>query len=80
MRVTTIPFDLPAWRVRMGWTQEEASDALGLSVHAYRRSEYRCKDRPGSPVAAPVAKLANLLERDYQYGKGPIEKAGPFFL
>lgn len=62
MKQTIVPFDLPAWRQRMQFTQATAAGALGLSLSGYTRAEYRCQDAPGKPVNATVAKLAQLLE------------------
>lgn len=56
-------FDLRGWRLRMGWTQDEAAHAVGLSLSAYRNAEYRSEDRPGAPVSAVLAKLCTLIEK-----------------
>ena len=63
MRTTTYPFKLREWRTRMGWTQRQAAEAVGLSLGAYRSAEYRAEDRPGSPVQATLVLLCRLLER-----------------
>jgi transcriptional regulator with XRE-family HTH domain len=64
MKTTTLPFDLRQWRYRMAYTQVQAAQAVGMSLGAYREAEYRCQDRPGSPCAATLAKLAQALERE----------------
>lgn len=62
MKVTTTPFDLRGWRLRLGWTQIQAAAELGLSAGGYIAAEYRNSDRPGFPCNATVAKLATMLE------------------
>lgn len=66
MKVTTISFDLYAWRVRMGTeypiTQAEAASLLGLSEAAYKRAERRGR-ASGAPCIKTHALLAQLLER-----------------
>jgi hypothetical protein len=72
MRVTTVPFSLREWRLRMMWTQEKAAAELYLSIDGYRRAEYRCMDRPHSPCNATLARLAVALEDGLQ----PAAKGG----
>lgn len=62
MRMTTVPYDLRGWRRRMGYTQRQAGDALGLSENGYKQAEYRAADRPGQPCNKTVALLAQALE------------------
>lgn len=64
MRVTTIEFPLLAWRARMGWTQAQAAEALGISAGGYRAAEYRNNDTPGFPCNKTLALLAQSLERE----------------
>lgn len=63
MRVSTIAFELRAWRLRLRLTQIQAANALGLSLSAYCQAEYRNSDRPGYPCNKTVALLAVLLEQ-----------------
>ena len=62
MKTTTTTFDLKSWRLRMRWTQAEASKEVGMSLSAYAKAEYRCQDRRGSPCNATLAKLCRMLE------------------
>lgn len=64
MKTTTLPFDLRGWRWRLGLTQKEAAQQVGLSTNAYCRAEYRCQDRLGHPVSATLALLCQALERE----------------
>lgn len=62
MKTSKDPFDLPAWRRRMQWTQARAAEELGLTVSGYQHAEYRSTDLPGNPVNRTVVILAKLLE------------------
>lgn len=64
MRTTTVPFELRAWRHRMGWTQAEAACALGLSLSGYCRAEYRNEDDAAHAANKTVALLALELEHN----------------
>jgi DNA-binding XRE family transcriptional regulator len=64
MRVTTAPFDLKGWRLRLSLTQAQAAQMLGLSLATYRAAEYQAQDREGAPVRKTVALLAQALERE----------------
>ena len=61
MKVTTIPFDLRAWRYRMRWSQARAAAELGLSLSAYCRAEYRSDDR--HICGKTLALLAQAIEQ-----------------
>ena len=63
MKMTTLAFDLRAWRNRMGWTQIQAARTVGMSLSAYRGAEYRAEDRRGAPVNATLVKLCEMIER-----------------
>jgi len=62
MKVTTVPFDLLAWRQRMRYTQVRAAAVLGMSLNGYCTAEYRNADRPGYPCHKTLALLAEMLE------------------
>lgn len=62
MNTTTVPFDLRAWRRRMGWTQAQAAAQVGMSLRAYSTAEYRAMDRPNAPCTKTLALLCQYLE------------------
>lgn len=51
--------DVRAWRDRMGWTQREAAEQLGVSLSMYRLYEYG-EYAPPRPVELAMAALQQL--------------------
>jgi len=49
--------DLKAWRGRMGWTQAEAADVLGIS-----RRAYGTREQPGTPISRETVLACLYLE------------------
>lgn len=49
------PADLKAWRKRMGWTQREAAEQLGLKTRGYQCLEYG--ERRITPTITILCKL-----------------------
>lgn len=52
------PKQFLAWRTRMGWTQAEAGDALGVSERQVRRYE---SGEQG--ISETIAKLCKVMEK-----------------
>lgn len=63
MKTTIVSFPLKQWRLRMGYTQAQAAEALGVSLGGYRSAEYRNEDRPKHPCNKTVALLADAIEK-----------------
>lgn len=51
------PEDLKAWRDRMGWTQAEASEVLGIS-----RRAYITREQPGANISRETVMACLYLE------------------
>ena len=64
MNLTSTPFDLRAWRLRLRLTQAQAAAALGMALSSYRAAEYVAQDQAGVPCRKTVALLAQALERE----------------
>jgi transcriptional regulator with XRE-family HTH domain len=52
--------ELKSWRARLGWTQEKAASALGMTLSAYRWNETNGVRRE------TVRLLAARIAQDYQ--------------
>ena len=65
MRVTLCSYDLRAWRTRMGMTQMQAAEAVGLSKPGYCQHEYR-NAAEGQPLARWLALLCWHIEERAQ--------------
>jgi transcriptional regulator with XRE-family HTH domain len=55
-------YDFRAWRKRMGWTQQQAADALSLSRRGYQIYEKGYAGLFPRNVPRPVVALATLIE------------------
>jgi len=64
MRVTEVPFNLREWRHRLGLTQAQAAELVGMSESGYKRAEYRSTDRLGDPCNKTLALLATRVEQE----------------
>ena len=58
-----ISIQLKLWRQRMGWTQEQAADALFISTRTLKRYE------GGRPCKKSVIALALSIEEKHKEGK-----------
>lgn len=47
-------YELRVWRRGMGWTQEQAASALGISVITYKRMELKRAGRLPAPIPLAV--------------------------
>lgn len=58
--------DLKAWRKRMGWTQQQAADALGIRLRAFSERELdRVKIRTETVLACTILALGSpMSQRD----------------
>lgn len=54
--------ELSEWRARMGWTQEQAAKALGLSRRGYQNYEHGRTERGARATPKTVMMLAEMLE------------------
>lgn len=61
MRMTTLQFDLLAWRQRLNLTQASAAKEVGMSLGGYCAAEYRATDH--QLCDARLAKLCAYIER-----------------
>lgn len=60
------PYDIAAWRARMGLSQRAAAQALGVALTTYQQWERGTSRRTGQPVEVPrvVVLACEALERD----------------
>lgn len=57
--------ELTAARTRMGMTQTQLADAIGVSVKSYRRWEAGPEKTYGRAIPEPVARLVHIFEHGY---------------
>lgn len=65
MRVTTVAYDLRAWRLRLRLTQSAAAELVGLSLAGYCQAEYRAEDR--HRCNKTLALLCRVLEIEREW-------------